>query len=103
MTAKVIGFPRKDLTDDREQAVTTIRELADRVGYTLVEMLTPGHEIEPDPGTWLIVRIHGHRAAAVVIADERHLPEPMLDEVAAVCSVVTPVRIMPGHVQYPEG
>ncbi|WP_280242293.1 hypothetical protein [Nocardia abscessus] len=47
MTAKAIGFLRKDLTDDTEQAATTIRELADRVGYTLVEMLTPGDEIEP--------------------------------------------------------
>jgi hypothetical protein len=103
MTAKAIGFLRKDLTDDTEQAATTIRELADRVGYTLIEVLTPGNEIKPDPGTWLLARIPGHRAAAVVIADQQHLPEPMIDAISAVCSVVTPVQIIPGHVQYPEG
>ncbi|NKY27438.1 hypothetical protein [Nocardia gamkensis] len=103
MTAKAIGFVRKDLADDPRQDATTIRELADRVGYTLIEMLTPREEIEPDTATWLLARVHEHHAADVAIADERHIPEPMMDAVTAVCSVVTPIRIIPGHVRYPEG
>ncbi len=31
------------------------------------------------------------------------MPESMMDAITAVCSVVTPVEIIPGHVQYPEG
>ncbi|MGW4325473.1 hypothetical protein ACWEKR_06230 [Nocardia sp. NPDC004573] len=103
MTAKALGYLRRDKSADPQGDAQTIQELADRVGYTLIEMLTPGDEIEPDPGTWLLARIHGHRAAAVVIADERYMPGPMMNEVTAVCSVVTPVRIIPGHVRYPEG
>jgi malate synthase len=103
MNAKAIGFLRKDLAGDARQDARTIRELADRVGYTLIEMLTPRSEIEPDTATWLLARVHGHHAAAVAIADERHIPEPMMDAVTAVCSVVTPIRIILGHVQYPEG
>ncbi|WP_067476653.1 hypothetical protein [Nocardia amamiensis] len=102
MTAKALGYLRRDKSADPQGDAQTIQDLADQVGYTLVEMLTPGGEIEPDPGTWLLARVHGHRAAAVVIADHRHMPEPMLDVITAVCSVVTPVEIIPGHVQYPE-
>ncbi|WP_063021482.1 hypothetical protein [Nocardia niwae] len=103
MTAKAIGFLRMDLAADPQQDEVTIRELAGQVGSTLVEMLKPGEKIEPDPGTWLLARIHGHRAADVVIADGRHMSETMVDAVTAVCSVVTPVRIIPGRVRYPEG
>ncbi|MFR9767032.1 hypothetical protein [Nocardia sp. SC052] len=103
MTAKAIGFLRKNLAVDPQRDAATIRELVDRVGYTLVEMLTPGEEIEPDPATWLLTQVHRHRAAAVVIADERHLTPPMADAITAVCSVVGPERIIPGHIRYPEG
>ncbi|MGY2036642.1 hypothetical protein ACW9HF_15275 [Nocardia gipuzkoensis] len=103
MTAKAIGYLRKDLAADPQRDATTIREIAEHVGYTLIEMLTPGDEVEPDPATWLLARIHEHRAAAVVIADQQHLPEPVIDAISAVCGVVTPVQIIPGHVQYPEG
>ncbi|WP_280247487.1 hypothetical protein [Nocardia abscessus] len=103
MTAKAIGYLRQDLAAAPLRDATTIREHAEHVGYTLVEMLTPGDEIEPDPAAWLLACIHGHCAAAVVIADRRHMPESMMDAITAVCSVVTPVQILPGRVQYPEG
>ncbi|MGW4329211.1 hypothetical protein ACWEKR_25360 [Nocardia sp. NPDC004573] len=90
MTAKAIGFLRKDLTADPPQDATTIHELADR-GFTLVEMLTPGDD-RPRP-RHLLTRVNPqHRAAAVVIADERHMPAPLSDEVTAVRGVATSVR-----------
>jgi hypothetical protein len=103
MTAKALGYLRRDKSADPQGDAQTIQELADRVGYMLIEMLTPGDEIEPDPATWLLARIHGHHAAAVVIADQRHMPESMMDAIIAVCSVVTPVQILPGRIRYPEG
>jgi hypothetical protein len=103
MTAKAIGFLRKDLATDPLRDATTNRELAERVGHTLIEICTPGDEVEPEPATWLLARIHRHRAAAVVIADQRHMAQPVIDAITAVCSVVTPVQNIPRHVQYPEG
>ncbi|MGY1945360.1 hypothetical protein [Nocardia asiatica] len=103
MTAKALGYLRRDKSADPQGDAQTIQDLADRVGYTLVETLTPGAEIEPDPATWLLARVHGHRAAAVVIAAQRHMPPPMVDVMTTVCSVVGPDRIIPGHVQYPQG
>ncbi|MGW4713409.1 hypothetical protein [Nocardia sp. NPDC004260] len=103
MTAKVIGFLRKDLAAYPQREETTIRELAEQVGYTVVETLTPGEETEPETGTWLLAKIHGHRLAAVIIADQRYIPPPMMDEITAVCGVVTPLQIIPAHVQNPEG
>ncbi|MEU7766861.1 hypothetical protein AB0B25_17265 [Nocardia sp. NPDC049190] len=103
MRANAIGLLRKDLAAAPHRDATTIHELANRVGYTLVKIFTPGDEIEPNPGNWLLAKVHRHRTAAVVIADQRHMNPALVDEITTVCSVVAPVQIFPGRVQYPEG
>ncbi|WP_280304974.1 hypothetical protein [Nocardia abscessus] len=95
MSAKAIESLREDLTDDPRHDPTTVREMAEQVGYRLIEMLTPSDEIEPDPATWLLSRVHEHCTAAMVIADHRHIREPMMDAITAEYGVVTPYRSSP--------
>ncbi|MBF6464769.1 hypothetical protein IU427_06165 [Nocardia beijingensis] len=100
MTAKAIGALQKDFAEDPQLDVTTILELADR-GFTLVEMLSAGDEIDPDCGTCLLARILLHRAAVVVIAEARHMPAPDgRGHRGMQRGHIRPED--PGHVQYPE-
>ncbi|WP_194838558.1 recombinase family protein [Nocardia sp. XZ_19_369] len=101
--ATAIGYLRSDKSADPDRDEQIIRELAAGAGYRLAEIYTPGEEIEPGPTLWLLEKIHSHKAAAVIIADNDQLPVDKRLAITNVCSIVSPLETVAGHVQYPGG
>lgn len=75
---------------DPQRGTTAIGELTDRVGYTHIEMPTPGDGTERGHGICVLARVHGRHTAA--IADQFHMPEPIRDAMTAVSGGSTSVR-----------